>query len=67
MDKSFAIALLVTGVVMLILGFNASDSVPPDFSRLFTGNPTDKATRLVICGAAAVAAGLFLSGKGSSA
>jgi hypothetical protein len=52
------VALLVVGVVLLVLGVIASDSVSSDFSRLFTGNPTDKTVWLLIGGGLAAVVGL---------
>jgi hypothetical protein len=51
MNKALSIALLVGGVVMLVFGFQASDSFSSDVSRAFTGNPTDKTMWLLIGGA----------------
>ena len=34
MNKAIGIALLVVGIVLLIYGFNASDSVGSDFAGL---------------------------------
>ena len=58
MNKILFIALLVVGVVLLVLGVNASESISSDLSRLFTGEPTDKAIWLLIGGGLAVIAGL---------
>ncbi len=58
MNKTLFIALLVIGVVLLVLGVIASDSISSDFSRLFTGEPTDKAIWLLIVGGVAAIAGL---------
>lgn len=52
------VALLVLGVVLIVLGVVESDSVSSSFSRLFTGEPTDKAIWLLIGGGLATAAGL---------
>lgn len=58
MNKIIALTLLSVGVVLLILGAIASDSVQSDFSRLFTGEPTDKTVWLLIGGGVSVAVGL---------
>ena len=65
MNKSLFLALLVLGVVLLVLGFIASDSVSSDFSRLFTGEPTDKAIWLLIGGGVAAVVGLVGLSRGS--
>jgi hypothetical protein len=58
LNRSVFIALLVLGVVLLVLGVIESDSVSSSFSRLFTGEPTDKAIWYLIGGGLAAAAGL---------
>lgn len=65
-NKAIGIALLVAGIIALVFGIQASQSVSSDVSRVFTGSPTDKATWLLVGGAAATAAGLFLTLKGRS-
>ena len=52
-----AIALVVIGVVLLVMGLSASDSVASDVSRLFTGKPTDRAVWLIIGGLFALIVG----------
>jgi hypothetical protein len=62
MNKLISLALLVTGVILIVYGINASNSIGSDFSRLFTGAPTDKSVWLLIAGvvvAALGAGGLF--------
>jgi ABC-type uncharacterized transport system permease subunit len=64
MPKPISLALLVGGIILILYGANASDSIGSGFSRFFTGNPTDKTMWLLIGGAAAAiagAAGLFRS------
>jgi hypothetical protein len=58
LNKGVFLALLVLGIVLLVLGVIESDSVSSSFSRLFTGEPTDKAIWLLIGGGLALAAGL---------
>lgn len=65
MNKLFFVALLVLGVVLLVLGGIESDSISSDFSRLFTGEPTDKAVWLLIGGAIAAIGGLGGLARGS--
>jgi hypothetical protein len=57
-NKILFLALLVLGIVLLVLGANASDSISSSFSRLFTGQPTDKTVWLLIGGCVATLAGL---------
>jgi len=66
MNKPISLALLVVGIVLLIAGANASDSIGSSFSRFFTGNPTDKTVWLLIGGTVAAvvgAAGLLRGSK----
>jgi energy-converting hydrogenase Eha subunit C len=57
MNKLIAIALLVGGIVMIVFGAKASDSVGSDVSRLFNGTPTDKTIWLLVGGVIAAAVG----------
>lgn len=68
MNKILSLALLAGGIVLIIYGFNASDSVSSSVSRLFTGNPTDKTIWLLIGGfvAAAIGAGGLMRGSKSN-
>jgi hypothetical protein len=60
MNKPVSLALLVVGIVLLIYGVSASDSIGSAFSRLFTGAPTDKTIWFLVGGA--VASGVGLAG-----
>ena len=65
-NKLVFLALLAGGIVLLIFGINASNSVGSDVSRFFTGSPTDKAVWMIIGGAVAIVVGLvgtWRSGK----
>jgi hypothetical protein len=59
MNKAVSIALLVVGIVLLVIGVNATNSFNSDVSRFFTGSPTDKAVWMLIGGAVASVIGLF--------
>jgi hypothetical protein len=64
MNKAFALALLVGGVLLIGFGINASNSLGSEVSRLFTGSPTDEAMWMIIGGAVAAVIGLVgLIGK----
>ena len=67
MNKILSLALLAGGVALIIYGINASHSIGSDFSRLFTGSPTDKSIWLLIVGgvAALVGAGGLMRGSKS--
>jgi len=60
MNKMFAIVLLVGGVVLMILGVQATNSFSSDVSRFFTGSPTDKAIWMLIGGLVAAVMGLAM-------
>lgn len=60
MSKVIGVALLVIGVLLFVWGANASDSFSSEMSRIFRGTPTDRTIWLLVGGAAAGAAGLFL-------
>ena len=66
MNRLISLALLVGGIVLIIYGLAAADSVTSDVSRFFTGNPTDKTMWLLIGGIVASivgAAGLLRGAK----
>jgi hypothetical protein len=65
MNKPISLALLVGGIVLIIYGASASDSLGSSFSRFFTGNPTDKTMWLLIGGIVATVAGLAGMLRGS--
>jgi hypothetical protein len=67
MNKPVSLALLVGGVILMIYGASASDSIGSGFSRLFTGAPTDKAMWLLVGGAVAAVIGLGGVVRGSKA
>ena len=58
MNKIVSLALLVGGVVLVIIGVNATNSFSSDVSRFFTGSPTDKAVWMLIGGIVAACIGL---------
>jgi len=57
MTRIISLALLIAGVVLIIYGVNASESISSDISRLFTGSPTDRTVWFLIAGIAATALG----------
>lgn len=59
MNKPLSLALLAVGVVLLIYGISAADSISSSFSRFFTGSPTEKTVWLLAGGIVAAVAGLF--------
>lgn len=67
MFRVIALAMLVAGVVLVILGVSASQSLGSDISRFFTGSPTDKAVWLLIVGAVLAVVGLVGVTRGRKA
>jgi len=61
MNNIIGLAILALGIVLLIFGFNESQSFSSDVSRFFTGNPTNHSIWLIAGGAVAVIAGLLLA------
>lgn len=50
MNRALSIALLVVGIVLLIMGFNASESVSSEVSEAVRGTPTDRSIWLIVSG-----------------
>jgi uncharacterized membrane protein YidH (DUF202 family) len=67
MNKPIAIALLIGGIVLTVIGINATQSFSSDVSRFFTGSPTDKAVWMLIGGIVAAVVGLFGVMRGGKA
>lgn len=57
MNKPFALALLVVGIVLLVMGFNASNSLSSEVSEAVQGTPSDKSIWLLVGGGAAALVG----------
>jgi uncharacterized protein DUF3185 len=67
MNKLTSLVLLVGGIVLIIVGINATNSFNSDISRFFTGSPTDKAVWMLIGGILAAVVGLAGMMRGSKA
>ncbi len=65
MNKVVSIALLAGGIVLIVLGVNATNSFTSDVSRFFTGSPTDKAIWMLMGGIVATVVGFFGLMRGS--
>jgi len=52
MNRALFLAILVIGVVLLVFGISAADSLGSDISRFFSGSPTDEAIWMLIGGVA---------------
>ncbi|MBL9187089.1 MAG: DUF3185 family protein [Opitutaceae bacterium] len=57
MSRIPSIAFLVVGVILLVFGLNASDSVSSEVSNAVTGTPTNKSIWLLVLGALGILAG----------
>jgi hypothetical protein len=58
MNKLVSLILLIGGIILIIYGVSAADSLGSDISRFFTGSPTDRTIWLLIGGILASAIGL---------
>lgn len=58
MNRPMSFVLLVAGIVLIVYGVLASRSVGSDFSRLFTGVPTDTTLWLLAGGLVASVVGI---------
>ena len=61
MNRAIGIALLVAGIVLLIWGIDASQSLSSEVSEAFTDSPSDKAIWLIVLGIIGTISGLVLS------
>lgn len=61
MNRPLAFAVLAIGIVLLVFGINAHDSVASSAKEIVTGTPTDKSMWLIILGIA----GIIIGGLGS--
>ena len=64
MNKAISLALLVGGLILIIYGVSAADSIGGRFTRFFTGSPTDETIWMLLGGIVAtiVGAGGLLRG-----
>jgi hypothetical protein len=60
-NKLIGFVLLGVGIVLLVMGYNAAQSVGSQFKQAFSGSMSDKATLLYLGGAVASAAGAYLA------
>jgi uncharacterized membrane protein YidH (DUF202 family) len=58
------VVVLVVGIVLIVWGANASQSVSSDISRFFTGAVTNKAIYLIVGGAVALVVGASMTWSG---
>jgi hypothetical protein len=65
MDKTISLAILAGGILLVVFGVNASNSVSSDISRIFTDAPTDKAIWMLVGGVVVTIIGLAGLQRGS--
>ena len=58
MNKIVSLALLISGVALMIYGIHATNSFGSDVSRFFTGSPTNNAVWMFLGGTVAAVIGL---------
>lgn len=63
-QRIVGIILVVAGIVLFVIGVNASDSFADRWSNFFTGHFTDATVWYMVGGAAAAITGLVLVGMG---
>ncbi len=66
MNKPASLALLVIGIILVIYGVSAADSIGSSFSKAFTGAPTDKTIWLLVGGIICGVTGLIGVLRGGS-
>ena len=59
MNKPLSIAILIIGVILLIYGISAGDSIVSSVKEGVTGTPTDKSLWLIIGGVLGIVVGGF--------
>ncbi len=59
MNRILSIGLLVGGIVLIVFGISAADSLSSDVSRFFTGSPTDEAVWMLVVGSILAFGGLL--------
>jgi uncharacterized membrane protein len=57
MPKFLSLALVIVGVVLLVYGFDSSNSVSSSVTRAVSGTPTDRTIWLIVLGAIGIIAG----------
>lgn len=58
--KAVGYALLVAGVLLIVFGIQASQSLASELSETFTGSPTNRAIWMIVGGVAATVLGAIL-------
>lgn len=61
MKNPLAIALIAVGALLIVFGIMSADSLGSEFSKFFTGSPSEKSIWLLIGGTAALVVGIVLN------
>jgi LPXTG-motif cell wall-anchored protein len=59
MSKIPSIAFLIAGIILLVYGLNASNSVSSSVSQAMNGTPSDKSIWLIVIGVIGILSGGF--------
>ncbi len=57
MNKAVSLSLLIIGIILIIYGVSAADSIGSRFSRFISGSPTDETIWLLLGGVVATIVG----------
>ncbi len=57
MNKPLSVAILIVGIILLVFGLNAHDSVASSAKEAVTGTPTDKSLWLIVLGTIGIVTG----------
>jgi uncharacterized membrane protein YidH (DUF202 family) len=60
-NKLIGLVLLAVGIMLLVMGYNASQSVGSQFKEAFSGSMSDRATMFYLGGAVVTAVGAYLA------
>jgi len=60
-NKLIGFVLLAVGIVLLVMGYNASQSMGSQFKEAFSGSMSDRATMFYLGGAVVTAVGAYLA------
>lgn len=57
MNRAVSLAILIVGVILLMFGLNAHDSIVSSAQEAVTGTPTDRSIWLIVLGAVGIVIG----------
>jgi LPXTG-motif cell wall-anchored protein len=59
MNKIPSVAFLAAGIILLVYGLNASNSITSSVTQAVSGSPTDKSIWLIVLGVIGILSGAF--------